>query len=438
MWRWLLPGLHVKRWIGLAALGLMATGFGLGWLIWGGRLLLWPIAVAVAGGGLVAWGGTKLWRSLGRAVNVPHNALADWLIARQRAARGPRVVALGGGTGLPALLRGLKEYTSNITAIVTMADDGGSSGRLRGSLGMLPPGDIRNCLVALADAEPLMRDLFQYRFSEGELSGHSFGNLFIAAMERATGDFVTALGELSRVLAVRGAVYPVTLDPVRLAAELDDGTVVRGESQVGVSHRPIRRVWLEPGDATPLVEALRALEQADLIVIGPGSLYTSVIPTLLVAPVAEAIRKSAALTVYVANVMTQPGETDGYSAYDHLEAIEAHVGYPLVDVMVVNDEPVPEPVRDRYRQQGAEVVAVGAPKRRRVTVRSAPLLAHEDVARHDPEKLAGAVLHIMLDLRADWTRRRPLESLILEQRLRQLREGDQNGVVAYARGQGRA
>lgn len=441
MWRWLVPGLHLKRWLALIGLGLVAVGIGLAWAFLAAHQpTRWrvPLVAGSVGVAAVVVGTLQVLRSLGRAFNIPQSSLADWLMSRQRAVRGPRVVALGGGTGLPALLRGLKQYTSNITAIVTMADDGGSSGRLRGTLGMLPPGDVRNCLVALADAEPLMRDLFQYRFSEGELTGHSFGNLFIAAMERTTGDFVTALGELSRVLAVRGAVYPVTLDPVRLAAELDDGTVVHGESQIGASQRPIRRVWLEPDDATPLVEAIRAIEQADLIVIGPGSLYTSVIPNLLVEPVAEAIRRSAAPTIYVANVMTQPGETGGYTAYDHLAALEEHAGRPLVDVMVVNDEAVPEAVRQRYREQGADAVLLGAPRGRRVSVAAAPLLAPGEVVRHDSDKLAAIVLRTLLDLKPDWVRRRPFESLALEQRLRQAREGNGDGVVAYARGQGRA
>jgi len=421
MGSWLLPGLHLKRWLVLLGLGLVAVGFGLGivWLL-PHTAFRWRLGAGVGGGGLVAVAVGILagLRSLSRAFNLPQGSLADWLMARQRAARGPKVVALGGGTGLPTLLRGLKTYTSNITAIVTVADDGGSSGRLRGSLGMLPPGDVRNCLLALADAEPQMRDLFQYRFQDGELSGHSFGNLFIAAMQRTTGDFVTALGELSRVLAVRGAVYPVTLDSVHLAAELEDGSRVDGESNIGQSKKPIARVWLEP-TATPLVEAIRALREADLIVIGPGSLYTSVIPNLLVREVADAIAHSAAPTVYVCNVMTQPGETLSYTAFDHLAAIERHSRPDLVDAMVVNNEPVSAVTLERYRAEGADVVPLGRDPERRVRVLEAPLLARDTVVRHDPDKLAATVLSLLFATNAEWVKRHPFDAWALLERLRQ-------------------
>lgn len=422
---WLLPGLHVKRWLVLLGLGFIILGFGLalvaflphrvGWWREGGLTgVVGLAAIAVGAGGTL--------RSLSRALNVPQSSMAEWLMTRQRAARGPKVVALGGGTGLPTLLRGLKTYTSNITAIVTVADDGGSSGRLRGSLGVLPPGDVRNCLVALADAEPQMRDLFQYRFEEGELSGHSFGNLFIAAMERTAGDFVSALGALSRVLAVRGAVFPVTLDSVALVAELEDGTRVEGESQIGRSQAPIRRVWLEPPMATPLVEALRAIEDADLIVIGPGSLYTSVIPNLLVREVTDGIFNSVAPVVYVANVMTQPGETTSYTAFDHLAALERHSRAGLVDVMVVNTERVPAAVLDRYRADGAEVVRVGQaedhPGRVRVRVMEERLLMPDTVVRHDPQKLAHAVLSVLFSGESEWVKRHPFDSWALHERIR--------------------
>ncbi|MGC8486941.1 MAG: gluconeogenesis factor YvcK family protein [Clostridia bacterium] len=421
MGRWLLPGLHLKRWLALLGLGLMAVGFGLGvvWL-YPDAAFRWRLGAGVGAIGLLAVvaGTFQSLRSLSQALNLPQGSMADWLMTRQRAARGPKVVALGGGTGMPTLLRGLKSSTSNITAIVTVADDGGSSGRLRGSLGMLPPGDVRNCLVALADAEPQMRDLFQYRFQDGELSGHSFGNLFIAAMERTTGDFVSALGELSRVLAVRGAVFPVTLDSVRLVAELEDGTRVEGESHIGQSRQPIRRVWLEPEMATPLMEAIRAIEEADLIVIGPGSLYTSVIPNLLVREVADAIRKSPAPVVYIANVMTQPGETAAYTAYDHLAALEQHSQPGLVDVMVVNNEAVPPDVLGRYREEGADVVRVGRSAGRHPRVLEAPLLTRDTVVRHDPAKLADAVLSVLFSTDSEWVKRHPFDAWALLERIR--------------------
>jgi uncharacterized cofD-like protein len=444
MWRWLLPGLQIKRYVALMGLGLLAIGLGLALALWGARItglspsarlrdLAWAWGAGLV---LVTGGAVQLVRSVARAFNVSEDMLPDLLWLRRRAARGPRVVALGGGTGLPAFLRGIKAYTSNITAIVTMADDGGSSGRLRGTLGILPPGDVRNCLVALADAEPLMQELFQHRFEQGELSGHSFGNLFLAAMQQTTGDFVTALRAASRVLAVRGSVLPATLDPVELVAELADGQVVRGESRIGQSRTAIRRVWLDPGDAAPLVEAVRAIEEADVVVIGPGSLYTSVIPNLLVQRIADAIRRTPALKIYVANVMTQPGETVGYSAEDHLDALEQHLGPHVVDVMLVNSEPVPKDVRERYAKEGSEPVVLRGRPSRRVRVVTAPLLRVDSVVRHDPDRLARAVLRLLLRDRPEWARRRPWESFWLEQRLRSPRGGSADDLVAFARSEG--
>jgi uncharacterized cofD-like protein len=445
MWRWLVPGLHIKRHLAVVAVGILAVGAGLALELlvphWSSvtraerlQYLAWSWGLGLA---LIAVGTVQLVRSLARALDLPEESLPVLLRLRQRTARGPKVVALGGGTGMPALLRGLKEYTSNITAIVTMADNGGSSGRLRGSLGMLPPGDVRNCLVALADTEPLMRELFQYRFEQGELSGHSFGNLFLAALQQTTGDFVTALRAASRVLAVRGSVLPATLDAVDLVGELEDGRVVRGESQIGKSDSRIRRVWLEPGDATPLMEAVRAVEEADLVVIGPGSLYTSVIPNLLVAPIADAVRRTRALRVYVANVMTQPGETSGYSAADHLKALEEHAGAHIVDIMIVNSQPVPDAVLARYGEEGAAPVRMSGPPPRRLQVVSEPLLDVDVVVRHNPDRLARAVLRLLLRERPEWARRRPWESLWLEQRLKGEQGGSADELVAFARGEGR-
>lgn len=446
MWRWLAPGLHLKRYLAMVGLGLLAVGGALAleirrspvvatvWTRHGGLMLgvlLFGLALVVAG----VW---QLVRSLAKAFDVTEDSLAQMLLVRRRGARGPRVVAVGGGTGLPALLRGLKGYTANLTAIVTVADDGGSSGRLRGSMGILPPGDLRNCLVALAEAEPLMGELFQYRFQQGDLAGHSFGNLFLAAMRETTGDFVTALRASSRVLAVRGDVFPATLDNVELVAELADGSVRRGESNIGQSPSRIVRVWLEPSDAAPPVEAVRAIMGADLLVLGPGSLYTSVIPSLLIGPIAEAVRQTRALTVYVANVMTQPGETDGYTAYDHLKALEDHVGPGIVDAVVINNEPVPPAVLERYQATGAEPVAPGGPFPRRVLVKEAPVLDVAGVVRHNSDRLARETLRLLLRLKPDWARRRPWEGLMLEQHLRQAEEGDADGLVAHPQREGGA
>lgn len=417
MWRYLLPGLKLKRYLVLVALGWMGLGAA---LTLEGRLRMSAGLLGAVSLLTVAGAGFGLWRSLQEVVGWGH--WPSVVYARRYLLRGPRVVALGGGTGMPAVLRGLKEYTANLTAIVTVADDGGSSGRLKDDLGMLPPGDLRNCMVALADTESLMAELFQYRFESGELAGHSFGNLFLAAMEKATGDFVTGLRESSRVLAVRGRVLPATLDRVELRARLVDGRVLEGESQVGQAPARIERVWLEPEDATPLAEAIEALEEADLIVLGPGSLYTSVIPNLLIHPIAEAIRRSRALRVLVANAMTQPGETSGYSVFDHVRAVEEHAGGPVVDVVLVNRAPIPPAVEARYRQEGAEPVSWGQdgsfPRRPALIAADLIQVEADGVVRHDPAKLARTLLRVFVRFRPHWAEGHRLDAWLLEGRLR--------------------
>lgn len=429
MWRLLVPGLRVKRFLFLVAVGFMALGLALGALVdrmpMGGMYSLNTADIAGLGlfGALAVILGTLgLARSTREVLNS--GQWTEQLYSRRHLARGPKIVALGGGTGMPVVLRGLKQYTSNLTAIVTVADDGGSSGRLRGELGILPPGDIRNCLVALADAEPLMQQLFQYRFATGELAGHSFGNLFLVAMEQAAGDFVTALKESSRVLAVRGSVLPATLEQVQLRAELADGRLLSGESEIGRASSPITRVWLEPDDATPLSEAIAAIQSADVIVLGPGSLFTSLIPNLLIRPICEAIRGCSALRIYASNVMTQPGETAGFSVLDHIRALERQVGPGLVDVVLANQEPVPEPLAERYRREGAHPVAIDQdPSGRMPLVVREDLLLVDGLVRHHPEKLARAILRQMIQLRPRWAEGHRLDGLWLENRLKERRLG---------------
>ena len=325
-----------------------------------------------------------------------------------------QVVAIGGGTGLSCVLRGLKDYVrgaarppnvkpqiGRLTAIVTVTDEGGSSGRLRREMGVLPPGDIRNCLVALAEAEPLMTELFQYRFPDAEaktLDGHSFGNLLIAALTAITGDFERAVRETSKVLAIRGRVLPSTLRDVRLRAELADGSIVEGESKIGHSPSPIAKLMLDPPDAEPPDEAIEAILNAEAIVVGPGSLFTSIMPNLLVKGMVQAIRRSKAAVIYVCNVMTQPGETDGFTASAHLRALTDHIGCnPFRYVLVNNAQPAPE-VLAAYAAEGAQVVeadleAITALGSEPMT---ADVLSRTNLARHDPRRLAAALLPIIV------------------------------------------
>ena len=311
---------------------------------------------------------------------------------------GPNVVALGGGTGLSTLLRGLKEYTDNITAIVTVTDTGGSSGRLRFELGMLPPGDIRNCLVALADTEPLMEKLFQYRFPGGQgLSGHNFGNLFLATMCGVVGDFLEAIKETSRVLKVRGQVLPSTLTNATLVARYTDGSEARGETEIVRPGKVISSLSLDPKDCRPVPDALEAISKADLIVLGPGSLYTSVLPNLMVKGVSAAICASTAVKVYVVNVMTQPGETDHYTAADHVRAVLRHGGDKIMDWIVVNNEYPVGNTLVRYLDEGAQPVEMARADLSNFSqkIKDASLLSSDDLARHDPQKLAKAVMDLV-------------------------------------------
>jgi uncharacterized cofD-like protein len=366
IFRWLVPGLGIKRWIAPILLGTMLIGFGLGILILDiyrrapGTWWL-PLASAASlvsierplralifglfGAGLVLWGMWGMNRAFLAPYTRPGHQVLDDLTGYRRKGRGPRIVAMGGGHGLATLLRGLKQYSSNITAVVTVADDGGSSGRLRRTLGILPPGDIRNCLAALSNDEALLTQLFQYRFASGDegLQGHSFGNLFITALAEITGSFEEAVSESGRVLAVNGRVLPATLHDVRLVADVilaHAASEVRiiGESKIPDFPGQINRVWLEPNNppAYPLV--IQALLSADLIVIGPGSLFTSILPNLLVPDIAAAISASRALKIYVCNVATQPGETDGYSSHDHARVLINHIGGNLFDIMLANSK----------------------------------------------------------------------------------------------------
>ncbi len=352
--RWLRPGLEVKRWVLLLAVSILIIDLAVAYFLkdvyqvaelptsfYYVTLQFLPrwlrgALFALFGLGLLTFSVVQLQRSvLGPFLPGGERSVAEVIYAFRTRSRGPRVVAIGGGTGMSSLLRGLKEYTANLAAIVTVADDGGSSGRLREEYRILPPGDFRQCLVALADAEPLVKELFNHRFQNGSLGGHSFGNLFIMAMAEVTGNFEHALRESGRVLAVRGAIIPSTLHDVTLVASVN-GSMVEGESKIPMQNGPISRVFLRPGDAVLNPEATLAIVNAEVIVIGPGSLYTSILPNLLVPGMVRAIKESPALKVFVCNVASQHGETDGYDVIDYLRVMREHTGEDLFDFAVVN------------------------------------------------------------------------------------------------------
>lgn len=309
--------------------------------------------------------------------------------------QGPAIAAIGGGTGLSTLLRGLKAYSSNLTAVVNVTDDGGSSGRLRENLDMLPPGDIRNCLLALANTEPLLEKVFQYRFRGGEgLAGHNLGNLFLAALTEEFG-FEEAVVAASRVLAVKGQVLPVTLDKLGLAAYLTDGRIVRGESQISAADGKIRQLCLEPSTSTVYPAVAAAIRHAEIVVAGPGSLYTSVLANLLVPGVSRSMRESCAHKMYICNVMTQPGETKAYTAADHVQAIYDHVGAKLFDTVVVNkNTDIPAALLAKYAKEGAVPVEADVDRLHKMGVRvvAKDLVSPNELVRHDPDKLARVVL----------------------------------------------
>lgn len=331
-------------------------------------------------------------------------ALGHLLLERARRDRGPSVVAIGGGTGLSTLLCGMKKRTSHLTAIVTVADDGGSSGRLREEMGIIAPGDLRNCLVAMAEKETLMDEVFQHRFGgTGTLAGHSMGNLFLAALMERYRDPETALEAASEILNVRGKVVPSSTARLRLRAEMEDGTVVDGESRIPRTGKRIRRLHVLPENPTAVAAAIEAMAQADIITLGPGSLYTSVLPNLLVPEMALALQRSDAIKIYICNAMTQPGETDGYTVADHVRAIFDHVGPGVVDYVLINDR-LPEPeVLERYRQLGSVPVEADTDALKRLGVKyiRANVLASGEAAAHDPDLLAAALIDAAYAVQSD-------------------------------------
>jgi uncharacterized cofD-like protein len=409
----------VKRWLLLSATGVLLTSLGLA--IWAKLTPIFylldvtsdiletiatiipsyvsgPLAIS-CGLILIFWGQTRTVRSITEVLQPEKDKeLVEVLMAHRRLHRGPKIVVVGGGTGLSTLLRGLKVYSANITAIVTVADDGGSSGRLRQEFGMLPPGDIRNCLAALADQEKLLTELFQYRFQAGSgLVGHSFGNLFLTAMSEITGDLERAIAASSQVLAVRGRVLPATLSDVRLWAELDDGRRIEGESSITEANGKIIKIGCTPENPPALPAVLKAINEADYIIIGPGSLYTSIIPNLLVPEIAETIGKAKVPRIYVCNIMTQPGETQGYSVSDHIRAIDEACGKKLFDAVLVHRKVPSAQALIKYAQVNSHPVfldreEVAILTRRIVLANVMDEDEKTNWVRHNPERLARVLL----------------------------------------------
>jgi uncharacterized cofD-like protein len=360
----------------------------------GGLILFTGLGMALYGGRLTA---KRLVQALEPGAG---QGFVDVWVRRQQLSKGPNIVAIGGGTGLSTLLRGLKEHTSNITAIVTVTDDGGSSGRLVKEMGILPPGDLRNCLVALADAERRMTDLFQHRFRDaaGSLSGHSIGNLLLAALiDQARGDVDQALTVASQVLNIRGRVVPTTTRSVVLRAQMEDGTEIIGETTIVASGKKVRRIFLEPQRVEAHPAALAAIQNADLIIIGPGSVYTSIIPNLLVPGISQALAETTAIKAYVCNVMTQRGESDHFTAAEHIVALNANVDRKVVDHVLVNTGvPSPEAL-ERYKESEQELVIPDSDRIRAMGLVpvEGDYMSETDVVRHDPVRLADRIIGLL-------------------------------------------
>lgn len=413
--KWFYPGMHIKRWLVLLLFGIALMGLGIAYVLkeaylqtdlpgifyyltlqfiprWGRGLLFMTLSLTTVA--IAIW---KLNESLLYAFVRPDHRdqnMAEAIYNKRFLSRGPKVVAIGGGTGLSTLLRGLKGYTSNLTAIVTVADDGGSTGRLRQEFGVVAPGDLRQCIAALAEAEPLMSKLFQYRFQEGAgLEGHSFGNLFLVAMAEVTGNFETAIHEASRVLNVRGSILPSTLEDVTLSARTHEDELVHGEHNITERGTAIRDLYLNPPSAEAHPDAVRAILEADLVVIGPGSLYTSVLPNLLVSGIQKALLATTATRLFICNVATQHGETDGFSVADHLEVLERHAGCGVVQAVVANSN-IASVLPEAWRSSAVPVSNDGMSAFQHVRLVLDDVVAEENRYRHDPVKLAATVMRL--------------------------------------------
>ncbi|MDQ0150735.1 uridine diphosphate-N-acetylglucosamine-binding protein YvcK [Eubacterium multiforme] len=434
---WFKPGIKVKRWIAFGLFGVLLIAFGFTELVthrvYDMYYKLFYICLNVTGVFVIYISITEGMKSVIALMNKGYIKMSldskkiETLITEKRLlVKGPKIVVIGGGTGLSTMLRGLKYYTSNITAIVTVGDDGGGSGDLREDLGMLPPGDIRNCLLALSDTEPLMEDLLEYRFKDGRLKGQSFGNLFLAAMDGVSENFVDAVRKMSSVLAVTGKVLPVTLDDMKLMAYLENGNLIEGESYIPVEainqKSRIKKLTIDPIDAKPLAEALNAIKDADAIVMGPGSLYTSVLPNLLVKGITTEIRKSDAFKIYISNVMTQPGETDGFNVCDHLNILRKYGGKDIVNCVIANVGSISADMKEKYKEKGSEVVKIDRSRIKDIGVdiveRNLVRIKNGTI-KHDSDYLAQVLVETIMEKKLLYDRKKIIEYMYLSQRIKE-------------------
>ncbi len=434
---WLRPGIKVKRFILPGILGIISISYGAA--IFLSSLHYWSITQYVLSSFMLFAGVVLLIFSVRYTTKsivsiLPKNGtfqmkldndeVTKLMYEKRILVKGPKIVVIGGGTGLSNLLRGIKRYSSNLTAIVTVADDGGGSGVLRQEMGILPPGDIRNCILALANTEPLMHDLLQYRFNEGSLKGQNFGNLFLAALSGISNNFEEAVRKMSSVLAIVGRVLPVSGSAMRINAELVDGKIIEGESNIGEHPREnksrIKRVFMKDDDVQALPEVLTAIKEADVIVFAPGSVYTSIVPVLIVPEVSETIMKSSAIRIYACNIMTQPNETEGYSVSDHIYAIEDHSFKNIIQFCLVNAASVPNEIKDKYMIYNSEPVIID--KERipdSVNVIEGDYVSFSnELVRHDTEKLTMSIIELVVDKKLVSDKKRAIDYYYVKERMK--------------------
>ena len=429
------PGIRMKRWIFLGFIGVVILVLGVVEIFsnkdYNGTIRLLYLFLSLIGIVIMYIAFSEFVKSFISLINsekvkitINDKNIEELVDEKRVHVGGPKVVVIGGGTGLSTMLRGLKLYTNNITAIVTVGDDGGGSGKLRADLGMLPPGDIRNCILALADTEPIMEDLLQYRFKEGSLKGQNFGNLFLAAMAGISDNFEDAVQKMSSVLAVTGKVLPVTLDDMKLIAELENGNVVEGESiipeEVIKQKSKIKQLKINPEKAKPLIDALIAIKEADAIVMGPGSLYTSIIPNLLVEDIVEGINKSDAIKIYISNVMTQPGETDNFAVSDHIKTLMKYSGKNSVQYVIANNGTIPTDVEERYLSQGSKLVKLDYENIEDLNVKVVEtdlVKITKGYVKHDAEHLAQVLMTTILDKKLLYDKEKIIEYMYLSKKI---------------------